>query len=77
MSQVLHALSQPAGVARLDQGRAAGVGRQQAHALSPTWHLGSAIRYAESIGCKGFYTIEVSEDPAVRVIYSAILGGLA
>ena len=34
-------------------------------------------RYAESIGYEGFYTIEVSEDPAVRVIYSAILGGLA
>jgi len=45
--------------------------------LSPAWHLGTAIRYAESIGYKGFYTIEVSEDPAVRVIYSAILGGLA
>lgn len=54
-----------------------GVWRQQGHALSPTWHLGTAIRYAESIGYKGFYTIEVNEDPAVRVIDSAILGGLA
>jgi sugar phosphate isomerase/epimerase len=45
--------------------------------VSPTWDLGTAIRYAESIGYKGLYTIEVNEDPAVRVIYSAILGGLA
>jgi hypothetical protein len=53
------------------------VGAQPTSSRAPTWHFGTAIRYAESIGYKAFYTIEVSEDPAVRVIDSAILGGLA
>jgi sugar phosphate isomerase/epimerase len=44
--------------------------------VSPTWDLGTAIRYAESIGYKGLYTIEVNQDAAVRVIYNAILGNL-
>ena len=45
--------------------------------ISPTWDVGTAIRYAESIGYKGLYTIEVSQDAAVRVIYNAILANLA
>jgi hypothetical protein len=45
--------------------------------ISPTWDVGIAIRYAESIGYKGLYTIEVSQDAAVRVIYNAILANLA
>ena len=45
--------------------------------VSPTWDLGTAIKYAESLGYKGMYTIEVSEDPAVRIIYNAILANLA
>ena len=44
--------------------------------ISPTWDLGTAIRYAESIGYKGLYTIEVSQDAAVRLIYNAILANL-
>jgi sugar phosphate isomerase/epimerase len=44
--------------------------------ISPTWDLGTAIRFAESIGYKGLYTIEVSQDPAVRVLYNAILAAL-
>ncbi len=44
--------------------------------ISPTWDLGTAIRFAESIGYKGLYTIEVNEDAAVRVLYNAILGNL-
>lgn len=44
--------------------------------VSPTWDLGTAIRYAESIGYKGRYAIEVNEDAAVRQIYNAILGAL-
>lgn len=44
--------------------------------VSPTWDLGTAIRYAESIGYKGRYAIEVNEDAAVRQIYSAVLGAL-
>jgi hypothetical protein len=39
--------------------------------------VGIAIRYAESIGYKGLYTIEVNQDAAVRVIYNAILANLA
>ena len=34
--------------------------------ISPTWDVGIAIRYAESIGYKGLYTIEVSQDTAVQ-----------
>jgi hypothetical protein len=45
--------------------------------VSPTWDLGTAIRFAESIGYKGLYTIEVNQDPAVRVLYNAILPNLA
>ena len=45
--------------------------------VSPTWDLGTAIKYAESLGYKGMYTIEVNEDPAVRIIYNAILANLA
>jgi hypothetical protein len=45
--------------------------------VSPTWDLGTAIKYAESIGYKGRYAIEVNDDAAVRVIYHAILGALA
>ena len=44
--------------------------------VSPTWDLGTAIRYAESIGYKGRYAIEVNQDAAVRQIYSAVLGAL-
>jgi sugar phosphate isomerase/epimerase len=44
--------------------------------MSPTWDLGQAIRYAESIGYKGLYTIEVRTDPAVRQIYNTIVANL-
>ena len=44
--------------------------------VSPTWDLGTAIRYAESIGYKGRYAIEVNQDAAVRQIYSASRGAL-
>src|SRR6476620_4377064 len=45
--------------------------------VSPTWDLGTAIKYAESLGYKGMYTIEVNEDAAVRIVYNAILANLA
>jgi hypothetical protein len=46
--------------------------------VSPTWDLGTAIHYAESIGYKGVYAIEVSGgDGAIRIIYNAILANLA
>jgi hypothetical protein len=45
--------------------------------VSPTWDLGTAIHYAESIGYKGVYAIEVNDDSAVRIIYNAIVDNLA
>lgn len=45
--------------------------------VSPTWDLGTAIHYAESIGYKGVYAIEVNGDSAVRIIYNTILANLA
>ena len=45
--------------------------------VSPTWDLGTAIKYAESIGYKGRYTIEVNDDSAVRIVYNAIIANLA
>jgi hypothetical protein len=44
--------------------------------VSPTWDLGTAVRFAESIGYKGLYTIEVSQDPAIRVVYNLVLANL-
>jgi hypothetical protein len=44
--------------------------------VSPTWDLGTAIHYAESIGYKGVYAIEVNGDSAIRIIYNAILANL-
>ena len=45
--------------------------------VSPTWDLGTAIHYAESIGYKGVYAIEVNDDSAVRIVYNAIVANLA
>jgi hypothetical protein len=44
--------------------------------VSPTWDLGTAIRYAESIGYRGLYTIEVNDDAAVRIVYNAVIANL-
>ena len=44
---------------------------------SPTWDMGLAVRYAESIGYKGLYTIEVNPDPAIRIVYNTVLAALA
>jgi hypothetical protein len=44
---------------------------------SPDWDIGLAVRYAESIGYKGLYTIEVNPDPAIRIVYNIILAALA
>lgn len=45
--------------------------------VCPTWDLGTAIHYAESIGYKGVYAIEVNGDSAVRIVYNTILANLA
>ncbi len=44
---------------------------------SPDWDIGSAVRYSESIGYKGLYTIEVNPDQAIRIVYNTILANLA
>jgi hypothetical protein len=44
---------------------------------SPDWDIGLAVRFAESIGYKGLYTIEVNPDTAVRIVYNTILANLA
>jgi hypothetical protein len=38
---------------------------------------GYGDKYAESLDYEGMYTIEVNEDSAVRIVYSAILANLA
>jgi hypothetical protein len=45
--------------------------------MTPHWDLGTAIRFCESLGFKGLYTIEVDYDPAVRMIYNTVLANLA
>jgi hypothetical protein len=44
---------------------------------SPHWDLGTAVRFTESLGYKGLYTIEVDMDPAVRMIYNVVLANLS
>jgi hypothetical protein len=43
---------------------------------SPDWDIGRAVAFAESIGYKGLYTIEVNPDPAIRIVYNTILANL-
>ena len=45
--------------------------------MTPHWDLGTAVRFTESLGYKGLYTIEVDFDPAVRMIYNTVLANLA
>ena len=41
------------------------------------WDIGLAVKFAESNGYKGLYTIEVNPDPAIRIVYNTILAALA
>ena len=43
---------------------------------SPNWDIGAAVRYTESLGYKGLYSIEVNPDQAVRIVYNTILANL-
>ena len=43
---------------------------------SPDWDIGRAVAYAESLGYKGLYTIEVNPDPAIRMVYNTILANV-
>jgi hypothetical protein len=44
---------------------------------SPHWDLGTAVRFTESLGYKGLYTIEVDADPAVRMVYNTVLANVS
>jgi sugar phosphate isomerase/epimerase len=44
---------------------------------SPYWDMGKAVTFAESIGYKGLYAIEVGAHAAQRITYNTILANLA
>jgi hypothetical protein len=43
---------------------------------SPNWDIGLAIRYSESLGYKGLYSIEVNPEPAIGIVYNTIIANL-
>ena len=43
---------------------------------SPHWDLGTAIRYTESLGYKGLYSIEVNPEAAIGIVYNTIIANL-
>ena len=51
--------------------------RQEFVFTSPNWDIGTAVRFAESIGYRGLYSIEVSQHPAIRIVHNTILANLS
>jgi hypothetical protein len=43
---------------------------------NPNWDIGAAVRFTESLGYRGLYSIEVSGHAAVRQVYSIILANV-
>lgn len=43
---------------------------------STNWDIGAAVRYTESLGYKGLYSIEVNQDAAIRIVYNTILANV-
>lgn len=43
---------------------------------SPNWDIGATVRFTESLGYRGLYSVEVRTHPAVRIVYNAILANL-
>jgi len=43
---------------------------------SPNWDIGAAVRYTESLGYRGLYSIEVNGHAAVRQVYALILANV-
>lgn len=43
---------------------------------SPSWDIGAAVRFTESLGFRGHYSIEVNGHPAVRQVYDLILANV-
>ena len=44
---------------------------------SPNWDVGQAVKFTESLGYKGLYSVEVRSHEAVRIVYNTILANLA
>jgi len=44
---------------------------------SPFWDVGQAVKFTESLGYKGLYSIEVARHEGVRIVYNTILANLA
>jgi len=44
---------------------------------SPFWDIGQAVKFTESLGYKGLYSIEVARHEGVRIVYNTILANLA
>jgi hypothetical protein len=43
---------------------------------SPNWDIGAAVRFTESLGFRGHYSIEVNGHPAVRQVYDLIVANV-
>ena len=43
---------------------------------SPFWDVGQAVKFTESLGYQGLYSIEVTRHEAVRIVYNTILANL-
>ena len=43
---------------------------------SPFWDIGQAVKFTESLGYKGLYSIEVARHEGVRIVYNTILANL-
>jgi len=43
---------------------------------SPLWDVGQAVKFTESLGYQGLYSIEVTRHEAVRIVYNTILANL-
>jgi len=43
---------------------------------SPYWDIGLAIRYTESLGYQGLYSIEVNPEAAIGIVYNTIIANL-
>jgi hypothetical protein len=43
---------------------------------SPSWDIGAAVRFTESLGFRGHYSIEVNGHPAVRQVYDLIVANV-
>src|SRR5262245_41842347 len=43
---------------------------------SPNWDIGLAVRYTESLGYKGLYSIEVNPEAAIGIVYNTLVANL-